>query len=64
MFNATFCTIMILGIILVAKPTFIFGSTPTMESNSTENITDSYFNNGTITDQNMDTNTYVNKNST
>ncbi len=57
MFNATFCAIMILGIILVAKPTFIFGSTPSLGSNNTDNITDSYLNNDTIADQNIDTNT-------
>ena len=50
---------MVLGVILVAKPTFIFGSTPSLESNSTDNATDnvfdSYLYNDTITDQNIET---------
>jgi hypothetical protein len=56
-FNATFCVIMVLGVILVAKPTFIFGSTPSLESNvTTDNITDSSYYNGTVIDQNIETN--------
>jgi hypothetical protein len=48
---------MVLGVILVAKPTFIFGSTPSLESNITiDNITDSSYYNGTVTDQNIETN--------